>query len=98
MGVGGKRESKKESKRKKKETHPAQWDGLEGIEKRVGSWGKKKRKKESKRKKAQGEHQRIYIRRSIRRKLQKGENYKLAQVKRVFEELEAKDRFPDHCQ
>ena len=23
------------------QTHPAQWDGLEGIEKRVGSWGKK---------------------------------------------------------
>ena len=48
MGVGGKRESKKESKRKKKETHPAQWDGLEGIDNRVGSWGKKNQIKESK--------------------------------------------------
>ena len=26
---------------KKKETHPAQWDGLEGIDNRVGSWRKK---------------------------------------------------------
>jgi len=34
-----------ESKRKKKETHPAQWDGLEGIEKRVGSRGKKVKEK-----------------------------------------------------
>ncbi|MBJ7431611.1 MAG: hypothetical protein JHC56_09770, partial [Gemmataceae bacterium] len=32
-----------ERKRKKKETHPAQWDGLEGIDKRVGSRGKKKK-------------------------------------------------------
>ena len=32
---------KKESKRKKQATHQAQWDGLLGIEKRVGSWGKK---------------------------------------------------------
>jgi hypothetical protein len=35
--------------------------GLEGIEKRVGSWGKKRKKK------ARGQHQRIYIRRSIRK-------------------------------
>ena len=31
LGVGGKRESKKESKRKKKETHPAQWMGLKAL-------------------------------------------------------------------
>jgi hypothetical protein len=37
--------------------------GLEGIEKRVGSWGKKRKRK----KKARGHHQRIYIRRSIRK-------------------------------
>ena len=42
------------------QTHPAQWDGLEGIEKRAGSWGKRK-------KKVWGEHQRIDIRRSIRK-------------------------------
>jgi hypothetical protein len=34
-------------KSKKKATHPAQWDGLKGIEKRVGSRGKKNNKKES---------------------------------------------------
>ena len=37
--------------------------GLEGIEKRVGSWGKKRKRK----KKARGQHRRIYIRRSIRK-------------------------------
>jgi len=26
---------------KKKATHPAQWGGLEGIEKRVGGWREK---------------------------------------------------------
>jgi len=34
--------------------------GLEGIDKRVGSWGKKENKK------AWDEHRRIYIRRSIK--------------------------------
>jgi hypothetical protein len=43
---------------------PSAVGGLEGIEKRVGSWGKKK-------KKVEGRHQRIYIRRSIRQKLQR---------------------------
>jgi hypothetical protein len=43
LGVGGKRESKKENKRKARQTHPAQWYGLEGIEKRAGSWGKKRK-------------------------------------------------------
>ena len=42
VGSRGKKRKKKEIKRKKKETHPAQWDGLEVIEKRVGSWGKSK--------------------------------------------------------
>ena len=37
MGVGGKRESKKES------DPPSAVDGLEGIDKRVGSWGKKRK-------------------------------------------------------
>ena len=27
------------------QTHPAQWGGLKGIEKRVGSWGKKEKEK-----------------------------------------------------
>jgi len=49
LGVGGKRESKKESKRKARQTHPAQWDGLQGIDNRVGSWGKKNQIKDSKR-------------------------------------------------
>jgi hypothetical protein len=64
VGSWGKKRKQKESKRKKKETHPAQWDGLEGIEKRVGSWGKKKKIKQKK--KAQGQQQRIYIRCSLR--------------------------------
>jgi hypothetical protein len=46
LGVGGRKSKKKESKRKKQATHPAQWDGLEGIEKRVGSSEKKKQVKE----------------------------------------------------
>ena len=41
LGVGGRKNYKKESKREKKETHPAQWDGLEGIDNRVGIWRKK---------------------------------------------------------
>jgi hypothetical protein len=32
---------------KKKATHPAQWGGLEGIEKRGGHWGNKKKKNKS---------------------------------------------------
>jgi len=45
---------------------PSSVGGLEGIGKRVGSWGKKKRKNKKK-EQEQGEHQRIYIRRSIRK-------------------------------
>jgi hypothetical protein len=41
LGVGGKRESKKES------DPPSTVDGLEGIEKRGGHWGNKKRKNKS---------------------------------------------------
>jgi hypothetical protein len=46
--------------------------GLEGIGKRVGSWGKKKKKRKNKKKNKKkeqelGEHQRIAIRRSIRK-------------------------------
>jgi hypothetical protein len=41
LGVGGrKRESKKES------DPPSTVGGLEGIEKRVGSWGNKKKEKQ----------------------------------------------------
>ena len=54
MGVGGKRESKKESKRKKKETHPAQWMGLKALITGLGVGGRKrikeKRKQNEKRK------------------------------------------------
>jgi hypothetical protein len=61
--------------RRKKQTHPAQWDGLKGIEKRVGSRGKKKSKsKRERKKKAWGEHQRIYIRSSIRKGGLEGRN------------------------
>ena len=42
---------------------PSAVGGLEGIDKRVGSWGKKRKRK----KKARGQHRRIYIRRSIRK-------------------------------
>ena len=45
---------------------PSSVGGLEGIGKRVGSWGKKKRKNKKK-EQEQGEHQRIYIHRSIRK-------------------------------
>ena len=41
---------------------PSAVGGLEGIDKRVGSWGKKRKRK----KKARGQHRRIYIRRSIK--------------------------------
>ena len=46
MGVGGKRESKKENK--SKADPPSTVGGLEGIDKRVGSWGKKKNEKKEK--------------------------------------------------
>ncbi len=43
LGVGGKRESKKESKRKKKETHPAQWMGLKALITGLGVGGRKRK-------------------------------------------------------
>jgi hypothetical protein len=50
LGVGGKRESKKESKRKARQTHPAQWVGLKALITGLGVGGRKNNKKESKNK------------------------------------------------
>jgi hypothetical protein len=49
------------------QTHPAQWVGLKALRRGLGVGGRKRKKK----KKVEGRHQRIYIRRSIRQKLQR---------------------------
>ena len=76
-------------------------DSDEGpFSRREEGWelGEEKEKEKEKRKKTKGEHQRIDIRRSMGQKLQKSENYKLVQFKRVSEGFGARDRFPDRCQ